>query len=159
METQALESPHVGLREWLLEDHRRLETVLDRVLRAFEANDRQRIQSLWTELDAALTAHLDAEDRELLPVLGRTHDREARSLIEEHRHIRTRLIELAAAVDLHAIRVEMVRRFIDELRAHARHEDRVAYRWAQEHLDDEQSRPLLEAIKSIVLRKERGAAR
>jgi hypothetical protein len=53
------------------------------------------------------------------------------------------LIELGAGVDLHAIRLDTARAFIDELRAHAKHEDRVLYSWADERVREEDGRSLL----------------
>jgi hypothetical protein len=56
--------------------------------------------------------------------------------VQEHRHIRTRLSELRTAVDLHLVQLGSVRNFIDELRAHAKSEDRLLYQWADGHLDE-----------------------
>ena len=68
---------------------------------------------------------------------------EAVALLREHGQIRELLLELGVAVDLHAIRFEQSRRFIDMLRAHADREDRLLYRWADERLD----RGLIEATR------------
>lgn len=133
MLTQPAASPdHV--RDQLLADHRRLEDLFKQLLAAFAANDRERIQPLWGEFDALLTAHFEAEEKFLIPALAATNQRAASALYAEHEHLRARLIELGAGIDLHIVRFEAAHAFIDELRAHALHEDKALYRWADEHL-------------------------
>lgn len=136
------------VRDALLKDHERLERVLEQVLAAFEANDREGVATSWTRFDAQLLAHLAAEERHLIPALFRVNQRDARSLLEEHRHIRARLTELGAGVDLHIVRLAAARAFIEELRAHARHEDSLLYRWADENVADSDRMELLQAIGS-----------
>src|SRR5262245_33839590 len=124
------------IREKLMADHRRLDTLLDSTLRAIEANDRDAIDSKFTEFDCGLRTHLEAEERHLLPALLRSDPRSARAIMAEHRHIRTRLLELASAIDLHTIRFSTANSFAGELRAHASREDALLYQWADEHLGD-----------------------
>ena len=94
--------------------------------------------------------HLRVEESSMIPALQRVAPTDARVLLEEHRHIRTRLTELGVALDLHTIRLESVRAFVDELRAHAKSEDRMLYRWAEERLDhaDQDS-----ALRSLLRRQ------
>lgn len=125
-----------NVRDRFLADHRRLEDLLGRVLTAFERNDRSAVATAWTEFDARLLAHLEAEERHLIPALSRVNERAARAIVEEHKHLRSRLTELGAGVDLHIVRLDMARQFIEDLRAHARHEDHVLYKWADEHFSD-----------------------
>jgi hypothetical protein len=70
----------------------------------------------------------------MIPRLSSSRPRDARAILEEHRHIRSRLVEFGFKVDLHIVRLETARGFVEELRAHARHEDEVLYRGADEHL-------------------------
>jgi hemerythrin-like domain-containing protein len=123
------------VREHFLADHRKLEDLLRQVLLAFEDDDRERVAAVWTLFDAQLLAHLDAEERHLFPALLRADERDGRALLEEHKHIRRRLMELGAEVDLHTVRLTEARGFIDELKAHAAHEDAILYAWADEHVD------------------------
>lgn len=125
-----------NVRDRFLADHRSIEDLLGRVLTAFERNDRSAVATAWTEFDARLLAHLEAEERYLIPALSRVNERAARAIIEEHKHLRGRLTELGAGVDLHIVRLDMARQFIEDLRAHARHEDRILYRWADEHFSE-----------------------
>jgi hemerythrin-like domain-containing protein len=134
MTTQSATYPSTALRDRFLADHNELEDLFAGLLDAFEANDREGVALLWNEFDERLTKHLAAEERFMIPQLFASRPRDARTIMEEHRHIRSRLSELGFGVDLHIVRLETARGFIDELRAHARHEDDVLYRWADEHL-------------------------
>jgi hypothetical protein len=78
---------------------------------------------------------LDAEDTHLIPEFLGLCQRNARVLVQEHRHIRARLADLAREIGVHVVRRGELRNFNDELRAHAQTEDRLLYQWADEHLD------------------------
>ncbi len=127
MQAEQIASMTMPIRDRFLADHRRLETLLEQLLAAFEANDREVIAKLWTEFDSGLLAHLEAEETYLIPALFWICERDARVLVQEHRHIRTRLAELGVGIDLHVVRLSAARDFVDELRAHARTEDRLLY--------------------------------
>jgi hypothetical protein len=132
-----------ALRDHLLDDHRRLEEGVAQLVSACEANDPTRMQELWTDFEPRLLAHLDMEERHLLPSLVVGHGRAARAIIEEHKHIRRRLAELGQALDLHQVRLESLSGFFDELRAHAKTEDRLLYQWADEQLSESEKRSFL----------------
>jgi hemerythrin superfamily protein len=134
------------VRDRLLADHRRLENLFDQLIAAFEANDREAVSSLWTQFDTQLLAHMSVEERYLIPSLLKADDRGARSILKEHEHIRARLTELGAGVDLHIVRVDSARAFVEELRAHARREDELLYKWADEHVAESARRLLLGAL-------------
>jgi hemerythrin superfamily protein len=129
-----------------LDDHRRVETGLERLLAVVAANYREDMSRLWTDFDAGLLAHLEAEEKYLIPALSRVCERDARVVVQEHRHIRTRLTELGTAVDLHLVQLSSVRNFIDELRAHAKSEDRLLYQWADGHLDEPGHTSVIDAL-------------
>ena len=120
----------ITISEHFLADHQRLEALVARVLAAFSANDRELVAALWTEFDAGLLAHLEAEETYLIPVLLRTAERDARILLQEHKHMRTRLMELGVGIDLHLVNLEAAQSFMRELHAHATHEDALLYQRA-----------------------------
>lgn len=68
----------VALRE-LAKEHERLDQLLDRaavaVTRVLAPEDRQAAAALAGELEALVGAHLDAEERELVPLLARCYTR------------------------------------------------------------------------------------
>jgi len=136
----------VTVRDRFLADHRRLEDLFERLLAAFKASDRELVEGLWSEFDAGLSAHMEAEESHLFPLLLASQPRDVRTLAAEHKHIRARLIELGIAVDLHLSRLKEMQGFVEELRAHARHEDSILYRWADDHLGTAERTSLFGAL-------------
>jgi hemerythrin-like domain-containing protein len=122
------------IRSCFLADHRRIETALEQLLRALatEAN----VSQSWPELESDLLRHLEAEELRLFPALLRASERDTRVLVQEHRHIRTRLADLGKGFALGIKRPKSLRDFTHEIRAHAKTEDRLLYRWADLQLDD-----------------------
>jgi hypothetical protein len=147
------------IRDKLMADHRRLDTLLEETLLAIEAGDRESIANSFTELDCGLRTHLEAEEQHLIPSLLRTDPRAARAIMAEHRHIRSRLLELASAIDLHTIRFSQANTFAGELRAHARNEDTLLYQWADEHLGEAEKNSLLAALVDKVMSRIRASGR
>jgi hemerythrin-like domain-containing protein len=134
------------VRDGMIEDHDKLERLLDRVIEAFEDGDRERVATTWTEFDRDLQLHLAAEEQYLVPALLERNRRAAQAVLAEHQHFRARLTELGAGVDLHIVDLRVVRAFVDELRAHARHEDRVLYLGADEQMEEPDRTSLLQAV-------------
>ncbi len=127
---------NVALTPRLLSDHEQVEGELVRLIAAFQIDDRAQMQASWTAFEARLTAHLETEERHLVPALLRWRGRDARVIIEEHKLIRRRVAELGTAIDLHTARLDVLRAFADELRAHARTEDKLLYQWADTHFSE-----------------------
>ncbi len=123
------------ISDYFLGDHRRLEIVFQQVLAAVEGDDRACLSPAWSDFELGLLTHMRAEEAYLLPALLESSPRDARAIVTEHQHIRSRLLDLGAAVDLHTLRFETARGFIDELRAHARREDAILYRRGDELLE------------------------
>lgn len=140
------------VREPFLADHQRLEKIFEQVLAAAEADDHEELLRQWTTFESGLLGHMEAEELHLIPHLQRLSPANARILIQEHRHLRSRLAELGVALDLHALRLDTARAFIDELRGHARSEDRLMYRCAEEQLPHEEKVALLRALADGVHR-------
>ena len=133
--TRATASNQVeSINVFMTASHRHLSDLYDRVLEALEVNAPD-LRDLWTDLDHGLLAHLEAEERYVLPAFAHIDREEARALLREHGLIRERLLELGVAVDLHLGRYEAGRELVDMLRAHADREDKLLYRWADEQLD------------------------
>jgi hemerythrin-like domain-containing protein len=136
------------LREHFLADHRRLDALFERLLDAFEADDQIEIRRLWGLLEPTLLAHLEAEEQHLMPAFNRVAEQSARELLAEHEDLRKRVADLGAALDIHIVRLEAARAFIEVLREHARKEDALLYRWADENVDASKKARLLERLMS-----------
>ena len=143
-----LDTSALTVREAFPADHRRIERLLEQLLTAFEANDREVIARLWTGVEAGVLAHFEAEETHMIPDLLRRSPRDARGILAEHQHLRSRLAELGVALDLHLVRLETARNFVAELRAHAKNEDRVLYRSADEGLSEAAQQATVEAVRS-----------
>ncbi len=131
-----------SVRDKLLADHTRLENTLERLVVVLESNDQEQILSVWTDLESSLLLHLEAEENFLIPALLRARERDARTILAEHQHIRARLAELGVGIELHIVRIEVARAFVEELRAHARHEDTI-YAWIEDHIGESDQKSLL----------------
>ena len=122
-------------QEILRSDHARLDALFEELLDDFADGHQREIRSTWTEFDRSLLVHLDTEERFILPRFERVNPAETAALRAEHARIRRLLGELGVGVDLHLVRLELAREFIDLLRAHARREDTLLYLWAASDLD------------------------
>lgn len=138
-----------GLRQILLDDHARLERLFERVVSTFRGGDREQVGRVWTEFDNALTAHLEAEEKHLVPVFEQVDPAGAAAVLKEHEHFRSKLAELGVGVDLHWVGTDVARAFVDELRAHAQREDAALYRWAERSLDAEAQRAVKARLSSV----------
>ncbi|MDX2091577.1 MAG: hemerythrin domain-containing protein [Kofleriaceae bacterium] len=119
---------------YMIEHHALLEKKFEALLDAMR-HDAADVGSLWTEVDHGLLAHMEAEERYVLPAFARVDRAAAAELLREHGEIRQLLLELGVAVDLHQLRYERSQTFVQMLRAHAGREDNLLYRWADERLD------------------------
>lgn len=109
-----------------IDDHHDLDVKVAAVLAAVEAQD-PAAAALWSAFAKELLTHLDVEETHMVPALLKSGERRAAVLIEEHRHIRHRAAEIGRAFTAHIVSREIVRDFIDELRAHTESEDRLLY--------------------------------
>ena len=135
-----------SIQRTFTEDHRRFLDLGRTIAEAIENESADVAQAAWNELEEALSAHLHAEDQFMIPALGRVRPREARAIAAEHRLIRERLAEIGARFKQKQMHVDLIREFVDELDAHARHEEKIFYEWADAWLDDKE-RALLFAYR------------
>lgn len=125
--TATLPKTHTPLYLYMTRSHDYLRELLERVLAAMAANARQDVCALWSELDHGLLAHMEAEERFVLPVFAHVDPEEARALLREHGLLREQLLQLGIAVDLHAARYESSREFAQLLERHAGREENLLY--------------------------------
>ncbi len=126
---------HSTLYLYMTRSHKYLRTLLGRLLAAMEANAGDEVRRLWNELDHGLLAHMEAEERFVLPVFMHVDAEEARALLREHGLLREQLLELGVRVDLHCVRYDASREFAELLDRHAGREENLLYRWASDRLE------------------------
>jgi hemerythrin superfamily protein len=123
-----------SLRDRLTADHLRLDALFDDVLKRLAQDDRDETRAAWNDFEKGLLAHLEVEEKFILPRFAEDHELEASVIRREHGVFRAKLAELGVMVDLHAIRMDVANEFVRALRDHARREDSLMYRWAQENI-------------------------
>ncbi|MBX3185856.1 MAG: hemerythrin domain-containing protein [Labilithrix sp.] len=116
----------------LRSEHDVLEVLAERLIEVIEDDDRADVSAWMSELRDRVLEHMAAEERDLLPRYLREEPIDAAPLVLAHEAIRKALVDLDLAVDLHYLRADMVRAFLDTLREHARRENTGLYRWARE---------------------------
>jgi hemerythrin superfamily protein len=116
------------IHERLNQDHERLALLFDELENAVEGADRRTVQAIFTEFEASVLAHIDAEERWLFPALELRHRKEVTDLRREHSHIRRLISDLGIRADLGTLRKDVADELIGALRAHAAREDGEIYR-------------------------------
>jgi len=118
-----------SLESMLAGDHDRLERAFQAIVTRAYGGDFQQIEAEWSRFQDALLGHLDAEERNLIPALAEDRPREAQTLLDDHRLIRIKLLQLGIDLDLHCLSAERVEAFVEALRAHAHREEHIFYPW------------------------------
>lgn len=124
-----LESP----RETLRHEHQMLGALCDDLMNRAESGDWRECDAVWEELGRVLDAHMNLEEGTLLPVFegeGPGQARLAAQIRREHRDIRHSVERLGIMVQVHELRADDVRAFVEALRRHAAFEDSSLYAWA-----------------------------
>lgn len=101
--------------------HEQVERLIEEIL-ALRRSEAAEHRALWLPFAALLAAHLDEEDARLIPVLYAVADRDARALVLEHKHLRTRIMELDRAHAAGTLEPAAIRLFVEEVLAHHRRE-------------------------------------
>jgi len=144
------------IRDHFVDEHRTFEVLFAELLQALSSVEQVRVAALWSAFESGVCSHLEAEESFLIPPLLAERPREAGALLAEHRHIRTRLGALTKALESRSFGEGSVRGFIDELRAHVRHEEAVLYIWADERLAQADREALWEKLADSRRERARG---
>lgn len=126
-----------GLRALLLPDHHDgLQLLLEELLleepRAYGPTG----QRLWRRFREEFQAHVQAEERWLLPRYLRAQPADASLVRAEHRELARRVAELDHAFALHAGTAQKTLQLMQLLRVHERREEQGLYAWSVEHLEE-----------------------
>lgn len=136
------------LRDRLLAEQTTLDALLDSVIASLaEPSAPSQAFAVWPNFVRGLVAQLDAED-ELVSAMP--YERGARVLVQEHGYIRIRLRELDGALRRGDLRRGTLETFREILRAHARNDDRLLYRWAEDALAGERRKGVLDEVTKRV---------
>ncbi|MFV8751799.1 hemerythrin domain-containing protein [Nannocystaceae bacterium ST9] len=125
---------HPGDRRHLAEDHATFDGLFEDVRNRAEAGDWQECDAIWKRFGAALEQHFRFEEQQLWPEFAASSASaraEVSALQAEHAEIRKTLDRLAVEIELKRVDREAIERLIEQLRAHARHENELFYPWAR----------------------------
>jgi hemerythrin-like domain-containing protein len=134
----------------LLEDHKRIDALLDRLVAAVRADDREASQKVWKKAEDVLLKHLDVEEMFVFPALREGHAAEIDRLRKEHDGLRRQMGEIGLSLELHTARCEAIESFCTALREHAEREDSMAYVQAGRSLSIGVARSIAARIKAKV---------
>jgi hemerythrin superfamily protein len=139
-----------GLQAALHVDHERLDALFEELQNRVHVGDAAAAQETWAAFEKGLLAHLEAEERHILPIFEREDPDEAVVIRNEHDRIRAQLAELGVGLEIHTAREARVNEFIGFLREHAKREEDKLYQWAEAELPEEQSNSALDRIRAAV---------
>jgi hypothetical protein len=115
----------------LHEEHDAQTAMLRELGAAAHRGDIAAMTSVFPRLEKATRDQLSLEGEELLPRYFETHAADAAKLRKQHARIRRRLNDLGLALELHALRSDMVDDFIDLLSRHYSWEDGLLNAWPE----------------------------
>ncbi|HEU4726392.1 MAG TPA: hemerythrin domain-containing protein [Kofleriaceae bacterium] len=127
--------------------HREIEAECFEIMSAGFADEPRDLTLRWAKVERELLEHMAAEEQLAFPDYQREDPENAQDLRDEHAVLREHALEIGIAIQLHTIRCEQLQQFVDELRAHAAHEERSLYRWAQAHLDPDRRHALISLVR------------
>jgi hemerythrin superfamily protein len=139
-------APMTTITETLRHDHERLEELFAELANAVDGADPATIQRVWSQFEQALMAHLEAEERHLMPAVEKRHPDDVRRTRGEHESIRRLVQELGVRADIHTLRKEVADQLITTLREHAKREEKTIYLWG----DESGGAALLHAIIAVL---------
>lgn len=138
------------VRVILSHDHQALDALLTQLAEEAQDSDRHALRKTWCDFEKRLLAHIDAEERYLLPLLEAQSPVQVAHARDEHARIRDLVAELGLAIELHAAREPAVRRLVELLRAHAQHEDSTLYQLAADKATLSVEHGISSALKAAV---------
>jgi hemerythrin superfamily protein len=126
--------------------HRQLEAACETLRVCTYTDEPDELVLRFRTFERAVLEHLKAEEHEILPVYAKHAPADAEAIFAEHADLRRQLFQIGIDVELHCVRAEALEQLVSALRAHAKHEDRQLYPWAQAHLPPRTKRELLKRV-------------
>lgn len=140
----------MNVRTKLVQDHETLDALLAQLAAEAQDSNRPGLQATWNEFEARLIAHINAEERYLLPLIEADNPREVAQTRREHGEIRDLIAELGVTIELHTAREPDIRRLVDLLRAHAKHEEEALYTLAGDKASTAVEHSISSTLKAAV---------
>jgi hypothetical protein len=132
------------------DDHATLEHALSEVLERAYEDDQEELRAAFRALECELRAHLELEERALLPRFALVSPAETEHIRADHELIRARLDALGLALDLRSLRAHDLSDFVALLRAHALREEKILYVWADAALTESERSPIVKWLAARI---------
>jgi Hemerythrin HHE cation binding domain len=114
----------------LARHHAELDQRAEVLLTAADGGDCHDLAIAWGHFESEVLRHFELEEDELLRRFQPEHPDEIAALTQQHEALRRDVLSLGISADLHTLRADAVRTFIEALRAHGVREEETLYRWA-----------------------------
>jgi len=134
-------------KDLLARHHEELDRRIAVLLTKADGGDSHELWQEWNHFEHELLRHLELEEREVFPHFRRDHAEDTALLLEEHSGLRRELLALGIRADLHCLRADAVRTFVDQLHAHAAREEQLLYPWAEKNLHDDAWKSITEGLR------------
>jgi hemerythrin HHE cation binding domain-containing protein len=141
------EASSSGLYGALTFHHAQLETLARHALSMCHLEGGGAAQSTMSQFERELDAHLEAEERWLLPAFARTNPVACDAIMAEHARLRVACNLCAAALDAETIDERPIHVLLELLGDHCRREEAELYRWAETSIDEATSRAVIQKIE------------
>lgn len=119
----------------LLDEHVRLDSQCAELISRTTAGDWRSCDAIWDTFSRNLERHMSYEEDELFPTYAKSSPAAAltvQQLDAEHTEFRQRLGTIGVDIQLHLVRVEVLKELVDLLLAHAQCEGQSIYPWIDE---------------------------
>ena len=119
------------LRLLLPEHHEEVYAACEVLRASVVTDDPLDVLARYRNLEHAVLEHMKAEEDFILPAYAKHARTDAAAIRATHDELRRKLHRLGVDTELRALWLEAIDRLVATLRAHAAHEDRGMYPWAQ----------------------------
>lgn len=116
------------------EHHAEIEALCNALRESLYKDDPLEVIASYRTLERAVLEHMRAEEDTILPAYTTHAPKDAAVIVATHDELRRRLFRLGVDAELHCVRAPSIDELIAALRAHAAHENREMYPWAESHL-------------------------
>jgi hemerythrin len=155
--TLGAEPSSSGLYAALYFHHARLEASGRHVLSTLRLEGPAAARGAFKTFKCELEAHLEAEERWVLPGFARAEPEAYEAIREEHMLIRQMSESLTWSAATVASDERTLHELVDLLLAHCRREEQTLYRWAETAIGEPESRAVLQKIEAAELEPKKGA--
>ena len=137
-----------GLYAALMFHHARLEASGRHVLSTLHLEGRHGARTCFAQFKRELDAHLEAEEKWVLPAYGRIRPQAKEVICREHEQIRSVADRFARSLDTPPADEPALHQLLELLGLHCRREEPELYRWAETAIGEPDSLAVIQKIET-----------